>query len=115
MIDEKKLILHLNDWMLQESYSCQKRNPVDIIVECIKAIEEQPLLDDWILYSEQQPKEYCYCLVTAEKKISERESELYVRKDTYIELEGVWGWHSLFDGLNEKIIAWQLLPDPYIP
>ncbi len=48
MIDEKKLILHLNDWMLQESYLQQLKNPVDIISECIKVVKEQPKVGDWI-------------------------------------------------------------------
>lgn len=106
MIDENKLI---NDLI-----SCKELGRKSCIL-VLDVIKSQPLLDDWILYSEKQPKEYCYCLVTAEKKINERESELYVREDTYIELEGVWGWHSLFEGLNENIIAWRLLPEPYIP
>lgn len=52
MIDEKKLIMHLNDWMLQESYSEAMKNPADVIAECIKAVEEQPKIGEWIPCSE---------------------------------------------------------------
>lgn len=42
MIDENKLISYLSDWMLQESYTRQMKDPADVIAECIKAVEEQP-------------------------------------------------------------------------
>lgn len=57
MIDEKKLILHLNDWMLQESFLRHMTNPADTIAECIKAVEEQPKIGGWIPCSERLPEE----------------------------------------------------------
>lgn len=57
MIDEKKLILHLNDWMLQESFLRHMTNPADTIAECIKAVEEQPKIGGWIPCSDRLPEE----------------------------------------------------------
>lgn len=36
-----------------------------------------------------------------------------VREDCFLELEGVWGWQSKFEGLIDNIIAWMPLPQPY--
>lgn len=56
MIDEKKLILHLNDWMLQESFLRHMKNPADTILNVIKAVEEQPKIGSWIPCSERFPE-----------------------------------------------------------
>lgn len=56
MIDENKLIMYLNDWMLQESYSNQLKNPADTISDCIKVVEEQHKIGEWIPCSKLLPE-----------------------------------------------------------
>ena len=105
MIDEKKLIesfrASLNTG--RETFS------IDLIVECIEA---QPKIGEWIPCSERLPERYCHCLVT---RINEYEDgfDTDVREDTYVEIEGVWDWQSNHEGLIDKVIAWQPMPEAY--
>lgn len=69
----------------------------------------------WIPCSERLPDEYCHCLVTRRNDYDGGCFDGDVREDVYIELEGVWGWRSQFEGLIDNIIAWQPLPAPYPP
>lgn len=108
MIDEKKLILHLNDWMLQESYLRQLKNPADTISECIKAVEEQPRIGGWIPCSERLPEadgEYIctqeVCNLSNGKIISKTVELIEFR-------QGKW-----MRAKHLKVIAWQPLPEPY--
>lgn len=113
MIDEKKLILHLNDWMLQESFLRYMKNPADTIAECIKAVEEQPKIGGWIPCSERLPEKSNWYLVTEcidetedNTAISEVCTEVFWTKDNKWDCERDYycGW---------KIIAWQPLPEAY--
>lgn len=105
MIDEKKLI---------ESFRASLNTgretfPIDLIVECIEA---QPKVGEWIPCSERLPERYCHCLVT---RINEYEDgfDTDVREDTYVEIEGVLDWQSKHEGLIDKVIAWQPMPEAY--
>lgn len=102
MIDEKKLILHLNDWMLQESFLRHMKNPADTIAECIKAIEEQPKTDMWIPCSERLPEDGFY-LCTLDGELCGQE-------------EPFTGMCGIENGVWDEpdcVIAWQPLPEPY--
>lgn len=115
MIDEKRLIESINIEV------CEKNKVANI--EFVKGFTEyhrilmdkiktQEKTGDWISCTERLPSEYCRCLVTVIKE-QDGEFETNVREDTYIELEGVWGWHSTHEGITDNIIAWQPLPSPY--
>lgn len=115
MIDEKRLIESINIEV------CEKNKVANI--EFVKGFTEyhrilmdkiktQEKTGDWISCTERLPSEYCRCLVTVLKE-QNGEFETDVREDTYVELEGVWDWHSIHEGITDNIIAWQPLPSPY--
>lgn len=122
MIDEKKLILHLNDWMLQESFLKQTKNSADIISDCIKAVEEQPKIGEWIPCNVRLPK-------PEERKFKQKRTEVLacqkngIVKEMMFEFETNDFWEPgddnpilHVDEVDEegcKIIAWQPLPEPY--
>lgn len=118
MIDEKKLILHLNDWMLQESYLRQLKNPADIISECIKAVEEQPKISEWIPCSERLPEEGQRVLATHEAGLDPNRKviEHYFHDGKFLNnwdmdtdfKSPTFGQHYMGD-----VIAWQPLPEKY--
>ncbi len=70
------------------------------------------LNEKWIPCSERLPEKYLHCLVTR-RNVYHDGYDVDVREDTYIELEGEWGWRSQFEGLLGEIVAWQPLPEPY--
>lgn len=114
MIDEKQLILHLNDWLLQESILRQMKNPADVISDCIKAVEEQPKIDEWIPCSERMPDEnemkanYCSNRHGSEFIVmiagANRPTTLYRT------------WDGFWVDDNEvvyRVVAWKPLPESY--
>ena len=82
--------------------------------EIMCVIDAQPTVNAWIPCSEKLPEKYCHCLVTRRNDYEDG-FDIDVREDVYIELEGVWGWQSKFEGLIDDIIAWMPLPEPYKP
>ena len=60
----------------------------------------------WIPCSERLPDKYCHCLVTRRNDYEDGSFDSDVREDVWIELEGVWGWQSKFEGLIDEVIAW---------
>lgn len=83
--------------------------------ETAKAIELgiQALKENtWIPCSERLPEEHLRCLVTRKNKY-EDDIDLDVREDVFIEVEGIWDWQSIFEGLTDNIVAWMPLPEPY--
>lgn len=87
--------------------------------EVVSEYEIMALVDaknnGWIPCSERTPDGYCRCLVTRRNDYEDGSFDSDVREDVYIELEGVWGWQSKFEGLIDNIIAWQPLPPKYEP
>lgn len=77
-----------------------------------KSLEEQPKVGEWIPCSERLPDRYCHCLVTRMNKYNDG-FDIDVREDIFIELEGIWWWQSMFEGLTGNIVAWMPLPEPY--
>lgn len=75
-------------------------------------VQSQPKVGEWIPCSERLPERYCHCLVTRRNEYEDG-FDTDVREDVYLELEGVWDWHSKFEGLHDEIIAWMPLPEPY--
>lgn len=71
--------------------------------------------DGWIPCEMMLPDKYCHCLVTRRNDYEDGSFDSDVREDIWIELEGVWGWQSKFEGLIDNIVAWQPLPQPYQP
>lgn len=117
MIDEKKLILHLNDWMLQESFLRHMTNPADTIAECIKAVEEQPKIGGWIPCSERLPEcewgTETEALLYQHKGTGSIEARYYGRggkfRNSYFR-----HYRNSTDGVDSKdVIAWQPLPEAY--
>ena len=117
MIDEKKLI---------EDIHCYFKNKIDndeseiidngiltLNKEICGIIKKQPKLNEWIPCSERLPEKYMHCLVTRRNDYKDGSFDSDVREDCYIELEGVWDWHSKFEGLIDNIIAWMPMPEPY--
>lgn len=90
-----------------------------VIDEAIKIVDkvaaEEGNNDGWIPVSERLPDRYCHCLVTRRNDYEDGSFDSDVREDVYIELEGVWDWQSKFEGLIDDIIAWQPLPQQYMP
>lgn len=123
MIDEKKLISYLNDWMFQESFLRYMKNPADTIAECIKAVEEQPKIGEWNLCSDGNnlPKEP-EALPTEddfiERMILDGEFEEYIvmiygaEKATTLYYIGNGDWYDELSGGDYRVIAWQPLPEP---
>lgn len=72
----------------------------------------EKLVQRWIPCSERLPEKYCHCLVTR-KNIYDDGFDVDVREDVFIELEGVWDWQSIHEGLLDDIVAWMPLPEPY--
>lgn len=112
MIDEKKLLLYLNDWALQEApkFNDKENDKYKTIKECIKTVEEQQKAGEWIPVEERLPDHYCNCIVTISNRLGED-----VDIDTYVEFEGAWGWQSWHEGSRRNIIAWMPLPELYKP
>lgn len=127
MIDEKKLILHLNDWMLQESFLRWMKNPADTIADCIKAIEEQPKIGEWIPCSERLPEEHDSIFAKFKgtgkwrnamfEKTSNEVNATIEFEDgkravkTLHTIDGRWNGGNR--GLKFKVIAWKPLPEEY--
>lgn len=108
MIDEKKLILHLNDWMLQESFLRHMTNPADTIAECIKAVEEQPKIGGWIPCSERLPDKDGEYICT-QKIYNLSNGKLSGKSVELVEFcNGKWRRAK-----HLKVIAWQPLPEEY--
>ncbi len=107
MIDEKKLILHLNDWMLQESYLNQLKNPVDIISECIKVVQEQPKVGKWVPCSDRLPEKGQKVIL--QNYYGSMEMGIFGRDLLY--QAGFYVGGDFFTANN--YLAWQPLPEKY--
>lgn len=109
MIDEKKLIAHLNDWMLQESFLRCMKNPADTIYECIKAVEEQPKIGGWIPMEEKLPPDGQKVLLSCNYMMFDYVTvgtiENGNRGKSYIADEDTF--------MRSAILAWQPLPNTY--
>ena len=132
MIDEKKLLQHLNDWAMQEAPFTeeQNRDEYDVIMECIKAVEEQPKAD-WIPCEVKMPKERDSMFAKAKgtdkwndamfEKISDEVNVTVVSEKgdaatTHAHTkDGKWSCDLLKVNKTYRVIAWQPLPEPYQP
>ena len=82
---------------------------VEDVVDIIDQVEEG-YSNGWISVEERLPDRCCHCLVTYKNKYA-----INVREDVYLELEGIWDWQSNFEGSHSEVIAWRLLPKPFVP
>lgn len=77
LIDADKLILHLNDFMLQQSsidvQDIESINVSAVIQDCIKAVEEQPTAYDVDKVIEQLEDEQDYAYADFEEYAEEKE------------------------------------------
>ena len=129
MIDEKKLIERI------------KEEPTDGMYthEIIEAIEEQPKIGEWILCSERMPQAEQEVLILTQSGIrttamyedgtiyeddsnwiwNDCEFEYDEEKDDCIISEGWWEYRHFNpddvynNEVDEKVIAWQPLPEAY--
>lgn len=103
MIDEKKLIKELTDW-IDEAFPAER----DIIVDIIALIENQPKQDEWIPCSEKLPDLYESVLVTAEMEGDSHPLTYQgARTGCTFELSGVKNPEDYI------VTAWQPEPEPY--
>ena len=103
MIDEKKLIDKLKDWIRTdyfEDWSARNFILNDIIAE----INKMPKVGEWISVSERLPDVDIEVLVSCKARIAKYS---YIDIDYRSKKNGKWAY------LGEDVIAWQPLPEPY--
>lgn len=102
MIDEKKLIMHLNNWLFTTELNSVEYKTIE---ECIKAIEEQPQADKWIPCEERLPSEGTEVLVTIEEI-----DDCKYTQTSWLQ-DGQWVIKKT--PFEPKVIAWMPKPQPY--
>lgn len=108
MIDEKKLI---------ESVKAYKelglgRNLHSIADTIIEIIESQPKVGEWIPCSERLPKQD-ECVLVSYRSFMVWDKDIYSDKIAIIREDGWHWWDELETKVENEIIAWQPLPEPY--
>lgn len=115
MIDEKKLIAHLER---ERNYWLRSTAPYSLELVCaysdiLDFVNEQPKVGEWIPCSERLPEEKESVLVQWEKY------DRYLNV-TAIYLDAMWlddAEEKVFETINGvpngKVIAWQPLPEPW--
>ena len=105
MIDEKKLIENLKDFAQDEGSKAIYGDKLRLIIgDCIIEVENQPKVGKWIPCTEQLPnKVESYYIVSVKSAVS---GLVYTRPALYDN-------HGFSTKLDEEVIAWQPLPEPY--
>lgn len=103
MIDDKKLIDKLRDWIRTDYFEdWSARN--FILNDVIDEINKMPKVGEWISVSERLPDVDIEVLVSCKARITKYS---YIDIDYRSKKNGKWAY------LGEDVIAWQPLPEPY--
>lgn len=107
MIDEKKLIMYLSDWQLSEAYDGNEK-VYNTIEQCIKGVEEQPKVGEWIPIGQYPSEPSLLCFEDGDILVGfyDYDYDEWTLKSRNDEYDLV-----LQDG--EEPIAYMPLPQPY--
>lgn len=118
MIDEKKLIKDLEEWKNESPDTEEESIWNNAINQCIREVNRQPKVGEWIPVEEGLPEEHEIVDITYVSEIYEYKDDgdiFYIERVTGTAYYKDEKWFDEYDEyILEDVIAWKPRPEPYI-
>lgn len=112
MIDEKRLIGELRKYADELGTVRGEIELANGVLKAISIIKSQPKVGEWIPCSDRLPKQD-ECVLVSYRSFMVWDKDIYSDKIAIIREDGWHWWDELETKIENEIIAWQPLPEPY--